>query len=326
MKNITIGSVDAATPGRHHGGLEIGGYPDGTPVETPVVVIRGEKDGPVLWMHACVHGNEYSGTCIIHGLLNSLDPAGLSGTVVALPALNLTAFQKNQRMSPFEYFGGGDLNRCFPGKPDGSVTEQMAYEIYGPLKKHADYFVDFHTAFTPDTRWAIYADYGGEVSEKSEQMARAFGYRDTLPAPADLLVGSALHRAGHDGIPSFIIEAGGIGPAFTQETVTDAVERLRNLMRQLAMLDGDVTPPGPMNYFSNFAWVSSTRAGLYTRAIACGDEVNAGQVIGHYHDVYGNETGVATSPHSGIALATHPGPAMARGETLIHIGLNRRSA
>ncbi len=215
MKTIEVGTAVSNEPGRVRGKLDIGALPDGTPVEIPVEIVRGEVDGPVVWLHGCVHGNEYCGTYIIHALMRSLDPKTLKGAVVALPVLNLTAFLKNQRMSPFEQFGGGDLNRCFPGRADGSVTEQIAYSIYGPLKEHADYLIDFHTAFTTDTRWALFSAPGGDVSAKAETMARAFGYRDVLPSPADLLVGSAMTTAAKDGIPTLIVEAGGIGPRST---------------------------------------------------------------------------------------------------------------
>jgi predicted deacylase len=306
------------------GTLNVGALPDGSPVDIPVMILRGEREGPVLWMHGCVHGNEYCGTYTIHALLRSLDPAALKGTVIALPVLNLTAFQKNQRMSPFEGFGGGDLNRCFPGRANGSVTEQIAYAVYRPLKEHADLFVDFHTAFTPDTRWALYTDYGGEVSAKAEKMARAFGYSSTLPAQSDLLGGSAMACAGKDGIPTLIVETGGIGPAFTMDAVEDAAERLRNMMRAIGMLEGAVTDHGPINYFSSFDWVCATQAGLFERTVKCGDTIAKGQVIGRYFDLFGDETGEARSPSDGIVLATHAGPLMARGETLIHIGLDPR--
>jgi uncharacterized protein len=326
MKTIEVGSAVSKEPGRVRGRLDVGALPDGSPVEIPVEIVRGRDDGPVVWLHGCVHGNEYCGTYIIHALMRSLDPGAMKGAVVALPVLNLTAFLKNQRMSPFEGMGGGDLNRCFPGRADGSVTEQIAYAIYGPLKAHADYLIDFHTAFTADTRWALFSSPGGEVSQKAETMARAFGYRDVLPSPSDLLVGSAMTTAAADGIPTLIVEAGGMGPAFDRATVEDATERLQNVLRAVGVLDGPVTEHGPFNFFSTFAWVCATQAGLYERAVGCGDTIAEGQVIGRYFDLYGNPTGEATAPHAGVVLATHPGALMARGETIIHIGLNAKQA
>ncbi|UCE31326.1 MAG: succinylglutamate desuccinylase/aspartoacylase family protein [Burkholderiales bacterium] len=324
MKPIEVGTAVSTAPGVSHGSLNVGALPDGSPVDIPVIIVRGAADGPTLWLHGCVHGNEYCGTFIIHEFIRRLDPAQLSGTVVALPVLNRPAFQKNQRMSPFEGMGGGDLNRCFPGRADGSVTEQMGHAIYTALRQHADYLVDFHTAFTADTRWALFADLGGEVSKKGLEMARAFGFAHTLPAPKGILVGSSMMTAGAEGIPSFNVEAGGMGPAFTPEVVEDGAERLLNVARQLGLLAGAVHDYGPLVLFSNFHWVCATQAGLYQPLVACGQKIEAGQVVGRYFDVFGESLGDAVAPSTGIALAVHPGPIMARGETLIHIGLDPR--
>jgi uncharacterized protein len=324
METIEIGTAVSRTPSTAKGFLDIGQLPDGRPMQAPVQIVRGEAEGPTLWLHGCVHGNEYCGTYLIHEALRSLSPRALKGTVVALPVLNITAFERNQRMSPFELYGGGDLNRCFPGKADGTVTQQVAHAIYTQLKRHADYLIDFHTAMTADVRWALFANVPGEVGRKGEDIARAFGYRSTLPAPVDILPGSAMMVAAHDGIPAFIVEAGGKGAAFTDEIVSDGAERLRNVMRHLGMLPGTVTDYGRQWHFSNFAWVHSTRGGLFQRAVKCGDRIEAGSVIGHYFDLHGWPAGDAKAPNAGIVLAIHPGPLMASGETLIHIGLDPR--
>ena len=322
MKTIEVGTAVSRAAGKSKGFLDVGTLPDGRPMRSPVIILQGAADGPTLWLHGCVHGNEYCGTFIIHEVLRGLAPGDLKGAVVALPALNVTAFEKNQRMSPFEGYNAGDLNRNFPGKADGSVTQQMAHAIYLPLKRYADYLIDFHTAMTPDVRWALYANIPGEIGKKGDGIARAFGYRSTLPAPPDILPGSAMMVAAKDGIPAFIVEAGGKGPAFTPETVTDGAERLRNVMRHLGMLSGKVTDCGKMWNFSNFAWVHSTQGGLFQRAVKCGDRITVGSVIGHYFDMHGRPAGEAKAPHPGIVLAIHPGPIMAAGETLIHIGLD----
>jgi predicted deacylase len=256
--------------------------------------------------------------------MRELDTATLSGTIVALPILNITAFRSKARMSPFEGFAGGDLNRAFPGKADGTLTEQMAHAIYTELKAHAGYLVDLHTAMTADVRWALFPNAPGEVGKKSESMARAFGFNSTLPAPMDILAGSAMMVAARDGIPGLIVEAGGKGPAFTAALVSDVVERLRNVMRQIGMLTGTVAQHGPLTYFSNFAWVRAVQGGLFQRAVQCGERLKAGTVLGHYYDLWGQPTGEALSPQAGVVLAIHPGPIMASGETLVHIGLDPR--
>jgi len=304
--------------------LKVGDMPDGRPMQVPMLLGRGAKPGPTLWLHGCVHGNEACGAFVVHQLMRELDTATLAGTVVALPILNITAFRSTIRMSPFEGFAGGDLNRAFPGKADGTLTEQMAHAIYAELKAHATHLVDLHTAMTADVRWALFPAAPGEVGTKSESMARAFGFNSTLPAPMDILGGSAMMVAARDGIPGLIVEAGGKGPAFTAELVSDVVERLRNVMRQLGMLPGSVAPHGPLTYFSNFAWVRATQGGFFQRAVHCGERLKVGTVLGHYYDLWGQPTGEALSPHAGVVLAIHPGPLMASGETLVHIGLDPR--
>jgi uncharacterized protein len=325
MANIEVGSARADGPGRFEGTLSVGAMPDGAAVAIPVVIVRGQREGPALWLHGCVHGNEYCGTFIIHEFLRGLDPAALRGTVVALPILNLPAFRARTRMSPFEGFSNGDMNRCFPGKRDGGFTEQMAYWVYEALKRHATHLVDFHTAFTPDTRWALYADVGGSVSEEGRRMAEAFGYRHTLPTPVGTLTGSAMMAAAADGIPSFIVEAGGMGPAFTRETVNDAAERLRNLGRAIGILEGAVASSDSLITFSNFHWCNASQGGLFRPRARVGDPIQEGDVVGTYHDLYGDEIGVAHAPASGIVLACHPGPLMPQGDILIHIGLEPRT-
>ncbi|MBV9137240.1 MAG: succinylglutamate desuccinylase/aspartoacylase family protein [Hyphomicrobiales bacterium] len=325
-KTITIGSANSTGPGVTKGTLKIAEAPDGSPVAIPVIIVQGAKEGPVVWLHGCVHGNEYCGTYIIHEFLRGLDHAKLAGTVVALPVLNLPAFQAKQRMSPYEIFHGGDLNRQFPGNPEGNQSQQMAHAIYEPLKRYADVLIDFHTALTPDVRWALFPKAQGEAGALSEKIARAFGYNSTLPAPTEILAGSAMMAAAKDGIASYIVECGGKNRSFTDDSVADAAERLRNVLRALAMLEGPVTDYAPFTYFSNFAWVTAGQAGLFERSVRCGDRIEKGSVIGRYYDAWGNSRGEAKAPESGVVLAIHSGPVMALGETLIHIGLDPRQA
>ena len=321
---LRAGTAESRGPGAARGELRVGDAPDGESITIPVAIVRGAADGPVLWLHGCVHGDEFCGAFIIHEVLRTIDASRLAGAVVALPMLNISASHRSQRMSPFATFGYGDLNRCFPGNPDGAFTDQMAYAIYGSLRQYADCFIDFHTALTPDTRWALFANAPGDVGRRSEGMARAFGLRSTLPSPMDILGGSAMIAAARDGIPSLIVEMGGIGPAFERETVLEGAERLRNVMRHLGMLAEKPTEHGPLTYFSNFAWVNATRGGLFERAVQCGQRVDKGTLVGRYISAHGDILEEVKSPHAGIVLAIHPGPAMGTGDVLVHIGLDPR--
>jgi uncharacterized protein len=326
MRDFEVGSAHSHGPGVTTGMLQVGYLPDGYPMEIPVIIVQGAQDGPVLWMHGCVHGNEYCGAYSIHQLVRTLDPAELKGAVVALPVLNITAFQRQQRMSPFEGYNGGDLNRHFPGNPAGTLTDQLAWHVWQPFKKYADFHIDMHTAMTPDTRWALFAPAEGPVGVKAEAMARAFGYENILPSPLSILGGSSLIEGAKAGIPGLIVEAGGLGPAFSMETVADVAQRLRNVLRVLEMLPGAVEQHGAVTFFSNFAWVTATRGGLFKRAVQCGQRVAKGQIVARFYDVFGELVEETPSPEDGVVLATGAGPLMPPGEIVVHIGLNPRAA
>ncbi len=324
MADIQVGSAHSPGPGIAKGMLEVGFLPDGLPIEIPVVIVQGHAPGPVVWMHACVHGNEYCGTYCIHSLLRSLSVEALTGTVVALPVLNITGFQRNQRMSPFDGYNGGDLNRFFPGDETGALTGQMARHIWAPLRKYADYHIDMHTALTPDTHWALFSPPDGEAGKKAEGMARAFGYAHTLPSPLSILGGSSLTEAAKAGIPGMIVEAGGVGASFRPETVDDVTGRLRNVLRHLGMLEGAVDQYDGMVFFSNFAWVTARRGGLWRATVTCGDTVSKGQMVGRLTDLFGDVIEEVVSPEDGVVLAVGAGPTMPTGEIIVHIGLNPR--
>ena len=323
MATLRVGTAVADGVGIAHGYLKVGDMPDGRTCRSRCCsAVARRRDRRSGFTGACTATRRAAPSSRTG--CSASDPRGLSGTLVALPILNITAFRARQRMSPFEGFAGGDLNRCFPGKPDGTLTEQMAHAIYTELRAHAEYFVDLHTAMTAEVRWALFASAPGEVGHKAEGMARAFGFTSTLPAPMGILGGSAMMTAARAGIPSLIVEAGGKGPAFTAALVAEVVERLQNVMRHLGMLSGRVIEHGPLTYFSDFAWVRAVRGGLFQRSVRCGERLKVGTVLGHYYDLWGQPTGEALSPRAGIVLAIHPGPVMASGETLVHIGLDPR--
>ena len=327
MSELKVGSASINQTGRANGWLKVGEMPHGQPMEVPVMLVKGGKPGPTLWLHAAIHGNEYAGTYIIHEFVRRLEPAKLKGNIVAVPALNITAYQSGVRGSPFDIYGGSDMNRVFPGKIDGTLTEQMAYHVFAEVKRVANALVDFHTAWSGDTRWSLFTKAGGEVGARAEAMARAFGYPVILPSATPVLASSCYMAAAKEGIPGLIVEAGGKGPAFTREVVTDGADRLRNVARVLGMVDEPVAPPRNKSVFiSEFAWVRSTRGGLFQPAVRCGDTIKKDQVIGHYYNLFGEMVAEAKSPHPGVVLNMHTGPLMVSGETLIHIGLEPRDA
>jgi predicted deacylase len=327
MRIIEIGSARSEGPGIVRGFLPLAFLLTGEAVEAPIVIARGRQEGPVIWIQACLHGNEYCGTFIVQRFLRELDLDHLVGTVVVVPVVNTPAFRANRRLTPYDGYHGGDLNRLFPGRAGGSMTEQMAHAFWTALSTTSpDYLVDFHTAFTADTGWTLFCPPDGALGEKAAGLARAFGYPHAMPTPPERLRGSALVAAAEAGIPALIAEAGGMGASFTEEVVADGAERLRNVLRQVGILPGAVTDYGPITYVRDFLWLTAIQGGLFRRAVSCGDRVSRGAVLGRSYDAYGTLVDEMRCPEDGIVLAIANLPALPSGEILSLVGVDPRAA
>src|SRR5262245_9201309 len=116
-------------------GLPVGTMPDGAQLTIPTQVICGRAAGPRLIAMAGVHGDELEGTRALQALMRSVDPAGLTGTLVVVPVANPPAYLARTRRSAVD---GVDLNRVFPGRPDGTVSERLAHTICYEICSGAD--------------------------------------------------------------------------------------------------------------------------------------------------------------------------------------------
>ncbi len=86
----------------------------------PVIELTGDQDGPRLTVLAGVHGCEYAPMAAVRRWTQELAAQnGLRGSVTAVPVLNLTSFRSRTPFVTPE--DGKNLNRCFPGDPNGHV-------------------------------------------------------------------------------------------------------------------------------------------------------------------------------------------------------------
>ena len=122
---LTIGTVNVAPGEKAYGGIETNTSVFGEKEIIPIIVVRGKKDGPILWLNGATHGDEPEGPYSIFMALDDIDPESLAGTVVAVPVMNVGAFAAGNRGNPLDTFAY-DLNRVYPGRPDGYPTERIA--------------------------------------------------------------------------------------------------------------------------------------------------------------------------------------------------------
>jgi predicted deacylase len=111
-------------------------------LDIPVAVVRGTRPGPVLALVAGAHGTEYASIIAIERLIERLDPAEVSGTVILVPLINTPSFeQKVPHLNPVD---GKNMNRFYPGKADGTQTDRALHLVTREIVERCDYLIDFH--------------------------------------------------------------------------------------------------------------------------------------------------------------------------------------
>lgn len=195
-----------------------------------VHTLRGGQEGPRMVLFGGIHGDEPLGSETVRRVLETVDPAELSGTIVAVPVANPYAHQALTRNTPLD---GININRIFPGNASGSVTEQVAATLCGILEG-ADYFIDFHSGGNFATvEYAYIHDAGAEMS-------RAYGC--SLLYHGDPYGGSATGWALEQGIRCMVSELGGGGQRI-DEYLAKGIDGTMNVLRTVGMLPGEATPP-----------------------------------------------------------------------------------
>lgn len=299
-----IRDVAAGRGAKQHGHLTVGETAMG-PIQIPLVIINGAKAGPTLCMTAGVHAAEYPGIDAVLRTVAGLDPADLSGTVIAVPVVNTPMFRaRSGFLSPID---GLNLNRTFPGKPDGTISEVIAHVLLNEVVALADFHIDCHGGDLPEILWpyAGYAMTGNSaVDERGEAMARLYSprivalYREGTALPPTK--GSLTSEAARRGIASILAEsgsAGGLDPADVQ----NHIHGIRNVMRFFKMLPGEPLIRGKRMMAAGQFVVDARRGGLLRLAIGIGDEIKKGQDIAEVCDVSGNVVERIVSPADGIA-------------------------
>ena len=245
MEAFSVGPISARRGETASGVLAIPpGVDAGT--EIPVSVIHGAEPGPVLGLIAGNHGYEYPPILALQRLRAILDPTRLKGTVILVHVANLPSFLgRTVYVSPID---GQNLNRMYPGKKNGSVSERIAYAITTEVIDQSDYVVDLHAGDGNESlRPFVYMPVTGDAAldAKIEQMVLAFGFdhivvdrdRPTDPAASIYCDRTATSR----GKPAMTVESGFLGSR-DEGSIANLVAGLTGLMRHYGMLEGAPTP------------------------------------------------------------------------------------
>ncbi|PTW59782.1 N-alpha-acetyl-L-2,4-diaminobutyrate deacetylase [Breoghania corrubedonensis] len=303
-------SVDFERDGVQHGLLRLPYSRDDSAwgsVMIPICVVKN-GEGPVALLSGGNHGDEYEGPLALYDLANNLKAEEVTGTVIIVPAMNFPAFQHGTRTSPVDF---GNMNRLFPGKPDGTVTEKIADYFQRHLLPMADIVLDFHSG----GRTLDFLPFcAAHVLDDKDLEARAFAAVEAFGAPysARMLeidaVGMYDTAAEELGKVFVTTELGGGGSA-RASTVRIARAGVVNVLRHAGILSSELVrrPTRWLDMPSVDCFSFAEDGGLYETMVDLGERVEKGDVIARVHGY--NRTGRAPqelrAKLSGILAARH---------------------
>jgi predicted deacylase len=295
-------------------------------LQWPAFEARGAHDGPRLLLMAGIHGCEYPAIAAARTFMRELDTARLSGSILAVPIASPTTFTaRSAFVVPAD---DKNLNRCFPGDPDGSFTDALADHIFTRFISPADMVIDLHGGdlFEALEPFAIYDN--SPQRETAHRLASAFGFPYVICDETGALAGMTSAAAAAAGKPAIIAEAGGCG-LLERDAVDRHLAGLANALRAVGMLEGEPRRLIDEQWFArDFRWLRCTRAGWWQAEVTVGQMVAKGDRLGAVLDPFGDELQEVRAPvEGGVAFLTSS-PAVADEGLLLAIagGLSPNAA
>jgi len=308
---VGTATVEAGTTGS--GDIEEGQDLFGRRHHIPVTIVNGAYDGPRLWIVGGIHGDEFEGAISAYKLLSLLDPQVLRGAVVINTALYVAALNAGRRFDPLDLYGQ-DMNKIYPGKPNGFGAERIAWAHWSAMKDNCDLLITVHsggghsffapTVSCPDTPASV-------------ELAAAMGPDFQAMMKMAVGTGTPEKQLASSGKPACLVEVGG-----KCRTLTDDFHRMGdilcnayvNVLRHYGMIPGDPKYADRWHIGHQVSvlagcdgvWVGNPGVPFVTT-------MEKGFEFGRIYDLYGNVQEVLTAPQDGMVFGL-------RSEPIVHVG------
>ena len=279
-------------------------------VEIPLFIARGKKDGPTLLLMAGEHGTELTGPEILRHFIEDVNLEEVAGTIYAFPIVNTPAVRTKQHSFPYDKWVWwndlNNLNRAWPGNPDGNLCERITYELFENYVRKSNAVLTFHS-----TNFSHYSE-ADTTSEESKKLCLDFG---RIPhVRFDNVSGKTSFGAPVKiGIPAVLIEWAPLR-LVNSGVIQEGVTGIHNVMVSMKMKQGELrkirdqyvidwTQRKPLEQ------VVAVEDGVLSRKKPWGGHVKKGEVIGAVYDLYKyREIQKIISPIDGLLWSTGPNP------------------
>ncbi|WP_242133850.1 succinylglutamate desuccinylase/aspartoacylase family protein [Aestuariivivens marinum] len=284
-----------------------------SPVNVPVIIERSKKPGPTVLFTAGIHGDEVNGVEIIRQLIAKGINKPKIGTIICMPIINIFGFINLKR----EFPDGRDLNRVFPGSPNGSLASRVAFKLINDVVPHADLIIDFHTGGSgrfnaPQLRCS-------KDKKDLEILAKIFGAPFVLYSKN--LSKSFRATCNKLGKPMLLFEG---GKSFhIDETITNSgVNGAKRILKHLGMLKTvfkSTKPKKDCIFITESKWQRAKYSGMFKTSVTIGSKVKKEDIIGNITDPYGKFNFFVRALNSGYIININESPIVYQGDALFHI-------
>jgi uncharacterized protein len=281
----------------------------------PITVFNGARPGPVLTIAAGIHGDEFPPILALQRLRTEVRPADLSGTLVLVHLANTRGFLgRTIARNPVD---GKNLNRVFPGKADGTLTEKVAHLLTTEVVNRTDYLVDMHAGSANESLWPhVYSPVVGneDLDRRTLDLARAAGFRNIVlygdrprdPDNSISLPNTAMTR----GKPGITVECGQLGQR-DELCVNRLLDAARNILCHLKMSPGAPEKTNGVILHRKLHYLSSPATGMFFPVATAGEVVESGVLLAYVSDYFGNRL-------AGLQRSTLPSVAWCWSSTIRH--------
>lgn len=268
---IQVGTAVADAGQKTRGYVEAFKRSDGEALNLPVLVLNGSRPGPRVWLSACHHGDEIAGAMALFRIFDQIEPKELTGSIVAMPVSNPSAVRAKQRNSPID---NKDLERTFPGDPNGGYTDRLAHAIHQLVLGHADYLIDLHGGLKDHKiiHQAYFDYFTPKVKAANRALAEAMFCEYVCGLPEKEYWGGV-------GLQCFFMGEHGIASVLSETNDPQLhYNDIMNILIHLKMLSGQVTPKKKI-YQKTTHLVLSKHSGIFLPTVDLYDRVNKGDLL-----------------------------------------------
>jgi predicted deacylase len=289
------------------------------PMHIPIHVLNGKKKGPVVVVCAAIHGDETNGVIIVQKLLEQKLLKSLSGTLIAIPVVNVFGLIDQTRNLPDKR----DLEKSFPGTESGSFASRLANVLNKEVFQKADYCIDLHTGEPHINRLPqIYTRYDNEACKR---LADAFRAPVILNSKEEISLLYLMSDSQEKKIPTLLFEAGE-ALRLDNNAIKSGLSGIIGVLRELEMLPKiikkyDIKPL----IIQEFHSINSPGSGICRVFKKLGAKVSSGELIAEIRDPFGTKQSfMVYSDVDGIIIGLKSAPLVNEGETIIDIAKHKK--